>query len=108
MTQRFLRFTVVGLMGILVQLASLGLLVKLAHVHYHRWFARPGFLDIVVPPLPASSPVREMPRRLASGRSSRVDSGPSTRVEKRRSIGSPSQDAAYTTVCAQAGSCPMG
>ncbi len=34
-------------------------LEDLVHVHYHRFFAHPGFLDAVLPPLPKSSPVRD-------------------------------------------------
>lgn len=34
-------------------------LEDLAHVHYHRFFAHPGFLDEVRPALPAHSPVRD-------------------------------------------------
>jgi hypothetical protein len=33
-------------------------LEELVHVHYHRWFARPGFLDEVIPPIAAGAPVR--------------------------------------------------
>jgi hypothetical protein len=42
----------------LLEPARSAALEDLVHVHYHRWFARPGFLDAVVPPLPAGSPVR--------------------------------------------------
>jgi hypothetical protein len=30
----------------------------LVHVHYHRWFGRAGFLDLVLPPFATTSPVR--------------------------------------------------
>jgi hypothetical protein len=33
-------------------------LESLIHIHYHRWFARPGFLDLFEPPIPAATPVR--------------------------------------------------